>query len=51
MTEPKPCDRSALLALLALIDEWLGNSEDLLIDDVVAWREHLAAALGQGPRT
>lgn len=46
---PEP-DEKQLLELLALIDEWLGNSEPLMIDDIVEWREKLAAALGKEPR-
>lgn len=42
--------RQALEALLASFDAWLGNSEGLMIEDVVAWREQLAAALDVPPR-
>lgn len=37
-------------AVLASMDEWLGNSEGLMIEDVIDWREQLAAALGKAPR-
>ena len=40
-------DRRALLALLAEIDEWLGNCEGLDTCDVIEWRDKLAAALGR----
>src|SRR6266850_1271337 len=43
-------ERHMLLDLLGSIDTWLGNGEGLLIEDVIAWRDRLAAALGKGPR-
>lgn len=41
--------RAPAEALLASMDEWLGNSEGLMIEDVVQWRDQLAAALGKEP--
>ncbi len=38
--------RTALEALLASFDEWLGNSDGLMLEDVIAWREQLASAIG-----
>ena len=43
-------DVAAALEVLADIDAWLGNSEGLMIEDVVEWRDKLAAALGQPSR-
>ena len=40
----------ALAALLLAMDEWLGNEEGLMIEDVIAWREQLAVAIGQPSR-
>ena len=40
-------DRDAQLRrVLAKMDEWLGNSDGLMIEDVVEWRNALAAAIG-----
>jgi len=38
------------LRVLASMDEWLGNKEGLMIEDVIEWREALASALSQPPR-
>jgi hypothetical protein len=38
---------AALQDLMASMNEWLGNSEGLLIEDVVEWRDRLAAALSR----
>lgn len=43
-----------LLALLASIDEWLGNDEPAsigIIDMIIEWREALAKALGKPERS
>lgn len=40
-----------LAALLGSFDEWLGNSEELMTDDIIDWREQLAIAIGAEPRT
>jgi len=47
MTQP---NIETLLELLALMDEWLGNEDGLMIEDVIKWRDRLASALGKGPR-
>jgi len=39
-----------LRALLASINDWLGNEEGLLIEDVVQWRDQLEAALADTER-
>ena len=44
---PHPVDVNALIALLLSMDDWLGNSEGLMIEDVVDWREQLAKGLGR----
>lgn len=36
-----------LLSLLASIDEWLGNSDGLMLEDVIEWRDQLGKALGK----
>lgn len=38
---------AAFLALMASMDAWLGNEDGLMIEDVVDWRNQLAAALGK----
>lgn len=43
-------NEAELLALLASMDEWLGNSEGLMIEDVIEWREMLAKAIGKPER-
>lgn len=35
---------------LAAIDEWLGNRDGLMIEDVIEWRKLLADAIGAGDR-
>jgi hypothetical protein len=40
-----------LLALLASMDEWLSNSEGLLIEDIIEWRDRLAKAIGKPERS
>jgi hypothetical protein len=48
---PAPVDaqtkRPAFLALLASFDEWLGNEDNITIEEIIAWRDQLAAALGE----
>lgn len=44
-------DVEKLTALLADMDEWLGNEDGLMIEDVVEWREQLAAAMGLPSRS
>ncbi len=46
-SETTPLDRAKLLDVLAAMDEWLGNSEGLMIEDVIEWRDLLAVALGK----
>ena len=38
---------SKLLQLLADLDEWLGNEDGLMIEDIIDWRNQLADALGK----
>ena len=40
-------DRVALLALLASMDEWLGNDKMLTNEDIIDWRDMLAKGLGE----
>jgi len=42
-------DTDRARAVLASMNEWLGNSEGLMIEDVVAWRDDLEAALAAVP--
>jgi hypothetical protein len=43
-------NESSLCVLLASMDEWLGNEDGLMIEDIIGWRDRLALALGKGPR-
>src|SRR5579872_6298732 len=43
------CPLAEILRVLDSIDEWLGNSEGLMTEDVIAWREALAKPLGRRP--
>jgi hypothetical protein len=36
-------------AVLASMNEWLGNDDGLMIDDIVEWRDQLASGVGIGP--
>ena len=38
-----------VLPVLASMDEWLSNSEGLMIEDVVEWRDGLRVAIGVEP--
>lgn len=50
MAEADAVQRAPFVSLLADIDEWLGNRDGLMIEDVIRWREKLATAIGAEPR-